>query len=149
MTETKQPPSYHSAFTAYAVARVRQEEAKKILSEREAEKRKCEQVLVDAMLDAKTKTYTLENGMTVSLRKRFDANVNQENSEQVEEWLLEFIGDVAPFQKKVLYKPAVMKMLKEKFENDELDLTTVPEFLNLKTTPGVTVRGWKGEAEDE
>lgn len=147
MPETK-PASYHAAFTAYAVARKRYEEQKKLLTEMDAERRKLEQAVVDALIDAKTKTFTLENGMTVSLRKRFDASVNQENAEQVEEWLMEFTGDIAPFQKMVLYKPAVMKMLKDKFEKDELDLTAVPEFLNLKTTPGITVRGWQGESDE-
>lgn len=138
-----------TVFTAYAAARMAHDAAKAEASRLEAEKQRLEKELVDAMLDAKVKSFQIDGGMTISLRKRFDCSVNKDNNDQVEHWLTETYGDVAPFQKLVLYKPAVVAHLKKLAEREQLDETTIPPFLNLKTTPGVTVRGWQGASDDE
>lgn len=136
-------------FRAYAIARARHDAARKAASDAFAEQAKLEKELVDIMLEEKVKSFALDNGMSVSMRKRFDLSVNKDNEEQVRTWLMETEGDVEPFCKKVLYKPAVVKLLKDKAADDSLDLTTIPEFLNLKTTPGISVRGWQGAEDDE
>jgi hypothetical protein len=136
-------------FRAYAIARARHDDAKKAASDAYAEQAKLEKELIDVMLEEKVKSFTLENGMSVGMRKRFDLSVNKDNEEQVRTWLMETEGDVEPFCKKVLYKPAVVKMLKDKAAEDKLDMTTIPEFLNLKTTPGITVRGWQGASDED
>lgn len=101
------------------------------------------------MLEAKVKSFALEGNMTVSLRKRFDCSVNKDNNDQVQQWLMDTVGDVAPFQKLVLYKPAVVEHLKKGIEAGTVDESAVPQFLNLKTTPGVTVRGWQGGSDSD
>lgn len=136
-------------FQAYAAKRRAYDAAKAHANQLEVEKQILEKELVDAMLDAKVKSFALDGGMTISLRKRFDCSVNKDNNDQVEKWLMESTGDVTPFQKLVLYKPAVVAHLKSLAEADKLDETAVPQFLNLKTTPGVTVRGWQGSNDDE
>jgi hypothetical protein len=136
-------------FAEYAAVRRAYEEAKAAANKLEQDRRKLEQELVDAMLDDGVKSFALDAGMTVSLRKRFDCSVNQDNGALVEEWLQTTVGDVRKFQKLVLYKPAVVAYLKDLDKKEELDLTTIPPFLNLKTTPGVTVRGWQGAADDD
>ena len=136
-------------FAAYAAARRAQDEIKRRSAEAELARQAAEFELVDAMVDAKVKSLTLAAGLVVSLRRRFDVSVNQENSDQVAAWLMDTTGDVAPFQKLVLYKPAVVKHLKDLAAAEKLDETAVPEFMNLKTTPGITVRGWAGASDDE
>lgn len=136
-------------FIEYAAARMAYDVAKSETLRLEAEKQRVEKELVDAMLDAKVKSFSIDGGMTISLRKRFDCAVNKDNNDQVEKWLSETYGDVAPFQKLVLYKPAVVAHLKKLAADEVLDETAIPQFLNLKTTPGVTVRGWQGASDDE
>ena len=136
-------------FAEYAAARRAHDEAKAGIVALDAEQRRLERELVDAMIDAKLKNFTLEGGMVIGLRKRFDISCNQENNDQVEQWLTETYGDVAPFQKLVLYKPAVVKHLKDLAAEEKLDETKIPDFLNLRMTPGVTVRGWQGASNDE
>lgn len=141
--------SHLTKFVEYANARMAYDQAKAEATRLEGEKQRIEKELVDAMLDAKLKTFGYEGGLTVSLRKRFDVAVNKDNNDQVESWLMETTGDVAPFQKLVLYKPAVVKYLKDLAAEEKLDETKIPQFLNLRTTPGVTVRGWQGASDDE
>ena len=136
-------------FVQYAAARRAHDAAKAESARLAGEQQKLEKELVDAMLDAKVKSFQIEGGLTISLRKRFDISCNKDNNDQVERWLTETYGDVTPFQKLVLYKPAVVKHLKDLAEDDKLDESAVPDFLNLKTTPGVTVRGWQGASDDE
>lgn len=136
-------------WAQYAAARIEHEKASRLAADLENAKRKIEQELVDAMLDEGLKSFKLEGGVTISLRKRFDCSVNQENAQQVEDWLMEKYGDVRPFQKFVLYKPAVVAQLKSEAEKGKLDETKIPAFLNLKQTPGITVRGFQGASDDE
>lgn len=138
-----------SKLEAYITARKEQNKIKELSKAAEAVRRKAEAELVDAMVDAGMKSFKLEDGTSVNLRKRFDCSVNQDNNDQVENWLRETEGDVSPFQKLVLYKPAIVKMLKERAEREELDETKIPDFLNLRTTPGITVRGLKELETDD
>lgn len=141
--------SHLTKMAGYVAARIAHDAAKKEASRLEGLKQVAERELVDAMIDAKVKSFQLDGNLTVSLRKRFDVSVNQDNNDQVQQWLMETTGDVAPFQKLVLYKPAVVKYLKDLDAAEELDETKIPQFLNLKKTPGVTVRGWQGASDDE
>jgi acyl carrier protein len=141
--------SHIKKFEEYAAARREYEAAKAEASRLEGIRRKLESELVDAMVEAGVKSYQTTDGVTVSLKKRFDISVNQENAEQVEEWLMKTVGDVTPFQKFVLYKPAIVKWLKKEVEEERIDDTTAPQFLNMRSTPGIALRGWKGESEDE
>lgn len=137
-------------FSEYAKKRHQCDAMRKALGDLDKERYALESQLVDAMVDAKVKSFALDGGMTVSIRRRFDVSVNKDNNDLVEKWLFDTFGDVTPFQKLVLYKPAVVKKLKDLAAAEQLDETTVPPFLNLKTTPGVTVRGWQGgSSEDE
>lgn len=135
-------------FEAYAEARREYDRLNKLSSEADAARKKLEQELVDIMIEEGVKSFKITGGMTISLRKRFDCSVNKDNEEQVADWLQNTYGDVRQFQKLVLYKPAVVARLKEQDEDGKLDPTMVPEFLNLKTTPGVTVRGWQGPDDE-
>ena len=113
-------------------ARMAYDAAKAEASRLETEKQRLEKELVDAMLDAKVKSFQIDGGMTISLRKRFDCSVNKDNNDLVQDWLTETYGDVAPFQKLVLYKPAVVAHLKKLAEAEQLDETTIPQFLNRR-----------------
>lgn len=145
----EQQPVYLTKFNEYALLRRKHDELKKQAADVEKDRRRLEQELVDAMLEQKLKSFKMDGGMTVSLRRRFDCSVNKDNEEQVAAWLTKTVGDVRPFQKLVLYKPAVVQHLKDLAEKEQLDETAVPDFLNLKTTPGVTVRGWQGGSEED
>lgn len=125
----------------YLEARHAYEELRAIASDAERKSRALEQELVDAMIENGVPKFSLDNGISVSLRQRFDCAVNQENGQLVEDWLQETTGDVTKFQKQVLYKPAVVAYLKEGIESGSIDQTSVPQFLNLRTTPGIQVRG--------
>lgn len=141
--------SHLTKWIEYANARRAYDAAKAEATRLEGVKQTLEKELVDAMLDAKVRSFTIDGGFTIGLRKRFDVAVNKDNNDQVEQWLMETTGDVAPFQKLVLYKPAVVRWLKDQAEAETLDESKVPQFLNLRTTPGVTVRGWQGASDDE
>lgn len=136
-------------FTEYAAARRAYDEARAAVNALDEKRQALERELVDAMVDAKLKSFTFDGGYTVSLRKRFDIACNKDNNDQVATWLEETYGDIAPFQKLVLYKPAVVAHLKKLAADEQLDETTIPQFLNLRMTPGVTVRGWQGASDDE
>lgn len=136
-------------FNEYAAARREHDRLHALSAEAEKKRRALEQELVDAMIEARVKSFKLDGGLTISLRRRFDVSVNKDNEEQVAQWLTDTYGDVRPFQRLVLYKPAVVQHLKDLAEKEQLDETAVPEFLNLKTTPGVTVRGWQGQSDEE
>jgi hypothetical protein len=136
-------------FQEYVEARRAADVARRAAADASAEQSRLERELVDAMLEAKVKSFALEGNMTVSLRKRFDCSVNKDNNDQVQQWLMDTVGDVAPFQKLVLYKPAVVEHLKKGIEAGTVDESAVPQFLNLKTTPGVTVRGWQGGSDSD
>jgi hypothetical protein len=141
--------SHLDKWREYAAARTAADEARKVAAGLAGEQARLEQELIDAMVDAKVKSFTVDGGLTIGMRKRFDISCNQDNNDQVADWLLQTYGDIAPFQKLILYKPAVVAHLKKLDEAEQLDESALPQFLNLKKTPGVTVRGWRGAKDDE
>jgi hypothetical protein len=110
--------------------------------------KKAERELVDAMIEDGVKSFKLDEELAVSLRKNFSLSCTQDNEAQVRDWLTATDGDVTKFEKIVLYKPFVVAWLRERVEKGTLDQHTVPEFLNLSTSPGVQVRGWRGSNEE-
>lgn len=134
---------------AYITARKASDEAHRKSAEAMAVTRAVEKDFIDAMVDAGVKSLNWEDGIAFHLAKRFSISVNKDNDYQVREWLTTVHGDVHKFEKLILHKPTVTTYVKEQIEHGELDLSTVPEFLALKTSPTLNVRGWKGPQPEE
>ena len=129
----------------YFWARLAYEEAKTLSDIAYKKWRAMEYALVDAMLDEGTKSISREDGTNISLRESFSASVNQDNMDDIRTWLVERFGDDAPYVIEVVSKPALIEMLKTKIADGSLDMGAgeVPEFLDVKTRPALSVRGWK------
>lgn len=107
----------------------------------------AERVAVEKMLDAGTNSLGLDDGTHVSLRKRFSCSVTENNEDQIREWLTEVEGDDAQFIVEKVHKPALVEWMRKKFE-ETMDEGDVPDFLNLNTSPALTVRGWKSRMKE-
>lgn len=133
---------------AYFTARRAMDDAKAAHTRAYEECKRAERELVEAMLEEGVKRFDTDESLGVSLRKNFSVSCTQENETQVRSWLTEVDGDVTKFEKLVLYKPFVVSWLKERVEKGLIDQHTIPEFLNFSSSPGVQVRGWKGQSEE-
>ena len=126
----------------YVAARQDYDAKRRLASEAEEVRRRAESELVNAMLDAGTKSIGRDDGSLFSLRKNFSFSLTEANMQQAREWLLESEGDDSPFVKEVVSKPALTELLKKKME-DGIDALELPAFLKVNTMPGISVRGWK------
>jgi len=138
-----------SRCSLYYVARRAYDEAHAASSAAYEAMKQAERQLIDAMNDEGVRNFKLEDGTQVSLRKRFDVSVNQDDEFLVREWLTETQGDIKLFSKEVLDKTAITKLLKQQVEGGTLDETNVPEFFKLNQSPTINVRGWQGAKDDE
>lgn len=102
----------------------------------------AEYAAVDAMLNDGIKSIGRADGTNVSLRKQFTCSVTLDNEAQVREWLVEVNGDDAQFVVEKVHKPALLEWLRGEFEKT-MDEGDVPEFLKMRTSPALSVRGWK------
>lgn len=125
----------------YFAARAAYTAKKKELQLLYEEARKLERRVIDGLVDSGLTSMTMDNGVQVMLRSRWDVRVNKANEYQVSQWLQETEGDVEQFSKKVLNKSAILNLLKGKITKEELDETEIPAFFQLTTTPGLTVKG--------
>lgn len=111
--------------------------------------KQAEQAAVDAMLEEGTNSVGFDDGTHVSFRKQFTCSVTVANEHQVREWLTEVVGDDTQFVVEKVHKPALIEWMKAQFDKT-MDAGDVPDFLNLVTTPALTVRGWKNrKAENQ
>lgn len=129
----------------YFVARKNYEDQKEAASKAHAFMNAAKGKLVEAIMDSDFRNFTEEDGTRVSLRRQFSVAVNQENQDDVRNWLMEKAGDYKPYQKTTLDKSAVTAFVKEQVEKGELPEFEVPAFFNLNTYPDITVAGWQNK----
>lgn len=132
--------AYYAARRAYDEAHAASQAAFAAMADTERE-------LIDCMLDEGVKSFKLDDGTTVSMKRQFAISVNQDNEFLLREWLTEEEGDIELFSKKTLDKSAITARIKERIEAGTLDESTVPEFLKLNTRPSVMVMGWKKRSQ--
>jgi hypothetical protein len=127
---------------AYYEARDAYDEAHRISSEADGLRRQRERELVDYMIEHQIKKFERTDGTTPILVSATSIACNQENAEQIREWLTEKVGDDTDFMVTVLHKPAVLEYVKKEIKAGA-DPTEFPEFLKCDTRPTLRVDGWK------
>ena len=136
------------AIDAFYEAREEYDRLHEMSSAAYATMKDAERAAVDKMLEEGTKSVGRDDGTHVSLRKQFSCSVTVDNENQVREWLTEVEGDDAQFVVEKVHKPALVEWMKKKFEGETMDEGDVPDFLNLSTSPALTVRGWKSRMKE-
>lgn len=101
--------------------------------------------LVDEMLEV---SRTIDNdeipeGMKLRLVDKFSVKCNEDNEEEVKDWLHDRYGDIEEFTKPKLHKKTIVERLQADIEGGELDQFDVPEIMDLKNGPQITCDGWK------
>lgn len=134
---------------AFYVAREEYERLTKMVSDAYRAMKGAEHEAVDAMLNEGTKSIGRDDGTHVSLRQNFSCSVTIDNEDQIREWLVSTTGDDAQFIVEKVHKPALIEWLKERFKVARMDDSDVPDFLNLNTHPGLSVRGWKTRQQEQ
>lgn len=129
---------------AYYMARSSYDFAKKASDEADAIRRAKEAELVEYMIDQRILKVSRDDGTTPILVNSVSIRVVQENFEEVREWLRNTEGDDADFLVTIPHKPAILELVKRKIEQEKLDPTDFPAFLQCSTRPTLRVNGWKG-----
>ena len=129
---------------AYYMARSSYDFAKKASDDADAIRRQKEFELVEYMIEHRIKSVKRDDGTTPLLVNAVSISVTQENYDAIREWLKSTEGDDADFLVTIPHKPAILELVKRKIEQDRLDPTDFPAFLNCSTRPALRVNGWKG-----
>jgi hypothetical protein len=127
----------------YISTRLAYDTAHEISSAADGEHKAAKRKLVEAMEEEQQKGMKMDFGLAFNLRNVFSISCNQDNEEDVKEWLHGHYGDLAQFTKEKVDKKAVEEKLKNDIEGEQLDEFDVPDFMNLKTRPDVSCTGWK------
>lgn len=136
----------NAKIDAYYEARKAYDEAHRLSSEADKARRAAERALVDFMIEHQIKKVSRDDGTTPILVSATSIACNQENAEQIREWLVETEGDDTDYMVTVLSKPAVLELVKKKIKKGA-DPSEFPEFLKCDTRPTLRVDGWKGVGE--
>lgn len=131
-----------AAWIEYCRARINHEAAREAASQAYTSFKKAEHELVDALLEAELTGIPDACGATASLRQAFNIRCNQENTDLIEEWLLNTVGDAEPFKKTAIDKSAVTNHVKILCESGT-PIDELPAFLEASSRPTITVRGWE------
>lgn len=131
------------AWGKYCEARLQAEQMKEAASKAWQAFKIAEAELVDAMLEDEVTSWKDTDGANVGLRRQFSIACNQENAQEVEDWLQLTTGDAQHYMKTALDKASVQAYVKDQVESGELEEANVPDFLKMSTRPGITVRGWE------
>lgn len=132
-----------AAWAKYSEARRQHDQVEQQKKNAWAALKAAERELVDAMVEGEVTSWRHANGQQVLTTRRFSIACNAENSDLVERWLVEELGDAEPFKVTKLDKSAVQSHIKRMCEDEGVDLETLPSFLQVSTSPTITVRGWR------
>lgn len=136
-------PEIQTLIDQYIETRLAYDDAHAISSQADTAHKAVKAQLVEAMVAAREKGKKMDYGLSFNLRNRFSISCNEDNEEDVKEWLHERYGDIEQFTTLKVAKKAVEEKLKDDIEGEELDEFDVPAFMNLKTRPDVSCTGWK------
>jgi len=130
----------HPTIVDYVIARRDYEEAKARASNLHHHMKAAERRLVDAMIDAETKTIKRTDGLSFTVTPSIGFAANEANFDQTQEWLSENGLTPEDYISRRTNRKRLRTTLKEFIqERGEVDL---PEFLEIDTTPIISVRGW-------
>jgi len=127
----------------YIATRLAYDEKHAASTQADKEHKAVKAKLVEAMVEAREKGKKMDFGLSFNLRNQFSISCNQDNEDQVKDWLHDRYGDIEQFTTLKVAKKAVEEKLKADIEGEELDQFDVPDFMNLKTRPDVSCTGWK------
>lgn len=127
----------------YISTRLSYDDAHALSSQADKEHKAAKAKLVDGMVKAREKGKKMDYGLNFNLRNVFSISCNQENEDQVKDWLHDRYGDIEQFTTLKVDKKTVEEKLKADIEGEALDQFDVPDFMNLKTRPDVACAGWK------
>lgn len=108
----------------------------------------AENELIDAMLDQGMPQVKTDEGLTVSLRKNLNFSCTKDNFTAIREWLKESVGDDLSYVEETVSKSALTTLIKSMIEDDGAHESEFPEFLNVSTRPGLSVRGLSARGEE-
>ncbi len=102
----------------------------------------AENRLIERFDDLGWKTGPLmADGTKVTLVTNMDISVNQQNQEEVCEWVAGRYGDPDKYRTFKMDKWAIRKQIKEELENGELSEHEIPLFLRYTNRPSIRVEG--------
>lgn len=131
------------AIDDYYQARAHYDECRAMSNEADRARRKAEAKVVDAMLDESCEGMKRNDGTSIALRQQFSLSVTVDNQDMIRGWLVETEGDDAPFVEEKVNKEALIELVKARIHQSEVPEEDFPDFLNVSTRPGLSVRGWK------
>jgi hypothetical protein len=114
----------------------------------------AEKKLAEHLVDQGLRNTTDEEGRQYSLRPAFYYRKGREVTDRVLSWLEKRDQDPEQYWEPKLKTKRLTEFLKEVFESEGKaplpdSETGVPEFLNLDTTPTISVRGWKEDNDGD
>lgn len=127
----------------YVETRLAYDDAHAISVEADKKHKTARRRLVEGMEKVSNTIDPPEIALKFTLSTKFSIACNQDNKEDVKEWLHEHYGDIEEFTEQALVKKTVEERLKADIEGEELDEFDVPDFFDLKTRPDVSCTGWK------
>lgn len=99
--------------------------------------------MIALMDETQVKNVPTEDGLTFGKRRHYGFKNNEENRQQIREWLVGDIGDDSPFIEEVVSRSALRELIKDRVENGGKTEESFPQFLNVSFTPIAVVTGWK------
>jgi len=120
------------------------EEAHAISSKADATHKAAKRKLVEAMAaEERTALKHSETGLQFDVRQVFSIRCNQDNEDQMKDWLHDTYGDIEEFTTQKLSKSTVTDRIKADIEAETLDEYDVPDFVGLTKGSDVWCLGFK------
>lgn len=128
----------------YYAARTKYEEAKAEATRLLAISNAAENEVIDALIDAKQKSITFEDGTKPTLVKSVTISCTKDNFDLIRSWLVQTFGDDKDYVEETVNKWTLLAKIKSMLEKGEQDESFFPPVLKLNSRPGLRVWGWKG-----
>ena len=138
----------------YRDARIRKDAANFEFKQAQERFKAAEKKLAEHLVDQGLRNTTDDVGRQYSLRPAFWYRKSKDIAEKVLSWLETRGQDPEQYWEPSLKTKRLTEYLKTVFENEGKaplpdSETGVPQFLNLDTTPTISVRGWKEDDDSD
>jgi hypothetical protein len=132
----------YALLDEYKEQRIRAEQTEAVAK---YEKKKLEAIkykLVDILVERKLPRVCDEH-LTFSKKRDCGFRLNEENTDQVRDWLVQETGDDMPFVEEKVSRRALKEYIEDRVLQDGWEAEDFPTFLGVSLHPNASVAGWK------
>ena len=142
MTDTDTSPETTELVKAYCDTRLAYDVAHAISVKANSVHGKAKKALVKQM-EKKSRQHDPPGVLKFHLSEVFTIACNEENEDDIKDWLEKQYGDIEEFCAQKVQKKAVVERIKNDIDDEKLNEFDIPDFMNLNSSNQLNCNGWK------